>query len=124
MSSRVPALHFHLLGGFGVATQNGDLPGLHQPRQQALLAYLLLNRHAPQRRQEIAFRFWPDSTESQARTNLRKLLHTLRQLLPDADTYLRFTSESVQWQANAPYTLDVALVEEALEQDRKAEALR
>ncbi len=124
MSSRVPALHIHLLGGFGVATQNGDLPGLHQPRQQALLAYLLLNRHAPQRRQEIAFRFWPDSTESQARTNLRKLLHTLRQLLPDADTYLRFTSESVQWQANAPYTFDVALVEEALEQDRKAEALR
>jgi DNA-binding SARP family transcriptional activator/predicted ATPase len=124
MLSRVPALHIQLLGGFGVAAQNGDFPGLHQPRLQALLAYLLLNRHAPQRRQEIAFRFWPDSNESQARTNLRKLLHTLRQLLPDADTYLRFTSESVHWQANAPYTFDVALVEEALEQDRNAEAVR
>lgn len=41
-------LHIKLLGGFSVTLDDSPVAGLHQPRLQSLLAYLLLNRHAPQ----------------------------------------------------------------------------
>ena len=40
-------------------------------RGTSLLAYLLFHRDTPQPRQHLAFLLWPDSSESQARTNLR-----------------------------------------------------
>ncbi len=58
------------------------------PRLQTLLAYLLLQCQAPTARQQIAFQFWPDSSEKQAHTNLRKLLFQLRNALPDPDFIL------------------------------------
>jgi DNA-binding SARP family transcriptional activator len=36
-------------------------------------------------RQRLAFLLWPDSTERQAHTNLRKVVHNPRRALPDAD---------------------------------------
>lgn len=62
--------------------------GIGSDRQQALLAYLLLHRRTPQPRQRLAFHLWPDSTESQSRSNLRKALSHLRQALPEPDTVL------------------------------------
>jgi DNA-binding SARP family transcriptional activator len=55
-------------------------------RPISLLAYLLLNRHTAVSRQPLAFTLWPDSSDSQARTNLRNLFYSLRQTLPYADT--------------------------------------
>jgi DNA-binding SARP family transcriptional activator len=55
----------------------------HSSRSVALLAYLALHADAPQSRLRIAGAFWPDSTDGQARTNLRRELHHLRQLLGD-----------------------------------------
>ena len=43
-----------------------------------------------QLRQQIAFIFWPDSTEAQAFTNLRKLFFDLRQALPHANGSRQF----------------------------------
>jgi hypothetical protein len=37
------------------------------------LAYLLLHRGVPQPRQQIAFRFWPETSDTQAQSNLRQL---------------------------------------------------
>lgn len=114
MSSASPSLEIKLLGGLHVTVAGADAPGFHQPRLQALLAYLLIHRHAPRLRQELAFLFWPDSGEAQARTNLRKLLHMLRGRLPTPDAYLHLTAETVQWRPDAPYTLDVAEFQHAL----------
>ncbi|MEX0272245.1 BTAD domain-containing putative transcriptional regulator [Leptolyngbyaceae cyanobacterium UHCC 1019] len=83
-------------------------------RSQALLAYLLLNRHAPQPRQRIAFHLWSDSTDTQARTNLRKELSYLRRDLPDAEQFLLVDAKTLQWQPNAQFTLDVAQFEKAI----------
>jgi len=80
---------------------------------QSLLAYLVLHRHAPQSRQQLAFHFWPDSEESQARTNLRRELHLLRKELPAADQYLRVEAKSVQWLPQAHFSLDVSAFEAA-----------
>jgi DNA-binding SARP family transcriptional activator len=54
------------------------IPPLDSARAESLLAYLLLHRDAPQPRQRLAFLLWPGSTEGQAQTNLRKVLHNLR----------------------------------------------
>ena len=65
-------------------------------------------RDAPQSRRHLAFIFWPDSNEGQARTNLRRELHNLRQALPNPDQFLNVEMKTLQWRADAPYTLDVA----------------
>ena len=87
---------------------------MHTARLQALLAYLLLHRDAPQSRQQVAFLFWPDTTEAQAHTNLRQLLHALRHRLPQPETYLEVTDKTVRWRGDASFALDVAEFEAAL----------
>jgi DNA-binding SARP family transcriptional activator/tetratricopeptide (TPR) repeat protein len=112
--SMTPSLRIHLLGEFRLFVADQPMLTIDRPRQQALLAYLLLHRHAPQPRQQVAFCFWPDSSEAQAYTNLRKLVFQVRQALPQADHFLIVDSQHLGWQANAPYTLDVAELEQAL----------
>ena len=51
-------------------------------RLQSLLAYLVLHRATSVSRQRLAFLLYPDSTEEQARTNLRNLVYLLRKALP------------------------------------------
>jgi len=101
-------LQICLLGNFQLLYANQVLTSVNTPRLQALLVYLLLHRQAPQSRQHIAFQFWPDSSEKQAHTNLRKLLFQLRNALPDPDRFLAQDHLTVQWRADAPYRLDVA----------------
>ena len=47
----------------------------------ALVAFLAAHAGSPQLRQRIAGLFWPDSTDAQALTNLRRELHHLRNAL-------------------------------------------
>ncbi|MCB0128178.1 MAG: hypothetical protein KDE58_38195, partial [Caldilineaceae bacterium] len=58
-----------LLGGFQITTDGAALATFTNTRLQSVLAYIILSRNAPQSRQHLAFLFWPDSTDSQARTN-------------------------------------------------------
>jgi len=48
---------------------------------QALFAYLLLNAGKPHRRERLAGLLWPDSSEDNARSNLRHELWRLRKAL-------------------------------------------
>src|SRR4051812_34814462 len=73
-----------------------------------------MHRGAPQPRQKLAFLLWPDSSEAQARTNLRHVLHKLRRALPDADRFLEVTPRTLRWRPDAPLRLDVAAFEDAL----------
>src|SRR5262245_50949913 len=109
-----PHLDIRLLGEFRLFVDEQPLDTLNKPRQQALLAYLLLHRHAPQSRQHLAFIFWPDSSEEQAYTNLRKLFFQLRQALPEADNFLHADHQSLSWRSDASFTMDVAELEAAL----------
>jgi DNA-binding SARP family transcriptional activator len=78
------------------------------PRLQALLAYLILHRDARPARRHLAFLFWPDTNEAQALTNLRNLLHKLRQALPDSDRFFDADARAAHWRPDAPCTVDVA----------------
>ena len=115
-------MEIRLLGGFSLS-QNGRLvSGLSSPKIQSLLAFLLLHRGMPQPRQQLAFILWPDSTEAQARTNLRKLLHQLVHALPEANLYLQSDGQELQWVVTAPLLLDVQEFEDALQAAGQAKA--
>lgn len=117
----VPALRVRLLGGFDLRLGEAALPSLESARAEELLAYLLLHREAPQARQGLAFLLWPDSTESQARTNLRHVLHNLRRALPDLDRFLSATPRALQWRADASLWLDVDAFERAISRAEQAD---
>jgi len=101
-------LHIHLLGDFRLVYAGTLVTTVVQARLQSLLTYLLLNRGSPQLRQRMAFLFWPDTAEPQARTNLRQLLHHLRRAWPVAHEFVQTEIHTVQWRKDAAYTLDVA----------------
>ncbi len=89
-------------------------------RLHSLLAYLALHGETP--REQLAFLLWPDSTESQARTNLRQLLHHLRRALPTDCCPLASGNHSVQWQRGPACTVDVLEFEAALSEAAAARA--
>jgi DNA-binding SARP family transcriptional activator len=101
------SLHIRLLGDFVIEYDDDPFVAVDSGRLQSVLAYLLLHSRARQSRPHVAFQLWPDSSEEQARGNLRKALHQLRHTLPDADRFLHVDARTVQWRADASYTLDV-----------------
>lgn len=103
-------LQVRLFGPFEVRA-DGDPVTLTSSRARSLLAYLALRPGAPQRRDRVAYLLWPDSTDQQARTNLRHVLHTLRASIPGADRYIRTTPQTLALQES---TSDVTAFDAAL----------
>src|SRR5262245_6819254 len=120
---REPLLRVRLLGGVELRLGEDQLPPLASARAESLLAYLILHRDAPEQRGHLAFQLWPDSTEAQARTNLRHVLHNLRRALPDADRFIDARQRTLQWRADAPLWLDVVAFERALADGRLEDAV-
>jgi len=110
----VKVLQIKLLGGFDLTYGSESITDVMSDRLQALIAYLVLNRHIAESRQHLAFLFWSDSSDSQARTNLRRAIHDLRRLLPDIEAFLVISSKTLQWRTDAPFSLDVAEFEQAI----------
>jgi DNA-binding SARP family transcriptional activator len=109
-----PTLQIRLLGDFSFLYRDQQVSSINTARLQSLLAYLVLHRDAPQQRQHLAFLFWPDTTEAQARTNLRQLLHQLRQAFPAVEHFLSADSHHIHWYPDTPLRLDVAEFEHTL----------
>jgi predicted ATPase len=103
-----------LLGAFSVALGGAPVDGLDSPRLQSLFAYLVLHRGASHLRQQLAFLFWPDSSEAQARNNLRQALHTLRQASPSLESVLLADNRTLRWSPDVSIHLDVAEFESEL----------
>ena len=101
-------LQIQLLGGFRLVYDNGTLTERFSPRAQTLLAYLLLHQGQPLTRSHVAYTFWPDSSDAQARTNLRRELHGLRQSFPDMERFLKVGNKTLSWKSDSAFALDVA----------------
>lgn len=99
--------YVQLFGGFALTYNDRPITDLNLGRSQLLLAYLILHRGIAQPRQRVAFQLWPESTDAQARTNLRKALSHLRRALPHADQLLLIEHQSLQWSPTADGVLDV-----------------
>lgn len=109
-------IHLNLLGVFCLCSDNQPVIGIMHPRLQHLLAYLVLHRAKPISRQQLAFLFWPDSTDQQALKNLRTMLTRLRHVLPGVDCLINITAQAIHWRSDVPFTLDVARFEAAMAQ--------
>src|SRR6266702_2492637 len=110
----MPTLHLRLLGDFSLIYADQQVTSLNTMRLQSLLAYLVLHRDVPQQRQHLAFLFWPDTTEAQARNNLRQLLHQVRQAFPSVERFLSADTHMLYWHPVTPFYLDVAAFEQVL----------
>lgn len=100
-------LQIRLLGNFAIIYQDAPLRAFTSPRRQSFLAYLLLHCRTPQTRQQVAFHLWPDSTEAQAHSNLRKAIHHLRCALPECNSILHIDNRSVHWRPQIACMVDV-----------------
>jgi len=108
-----PVLQIRLLGDFHLTCDGKLVEGINTPRLQSLIAYLVLHRDAPQHRQHLAFMFWPDSSETQARNNLRQLIHVLRHALPPESVFIISDNRTLHWRRDVPLRLDVDELEDA-----------
>src|SRR5579862_7264371 len=83
------------------------LTSVNTNRMRSLLALLVLHSDAPQSREHLAYLIWPESGETQARTNLRQLLHNLRRALPMDCSLLVADNHTVYWKADPSCAIDV-----------------
>ena len=81
-------------------------------RVVVLIAFLVLHAGSAQTRPRIAGLLWPESTDAQALTNLRRELHHLRQLLGD-DPSLVVTSRELCWRDAKTVSVDVRVFDAA-----------
>jgi DNA-binding SARP family transcriptional activator/tetratricopeptide (TPR) repeat protein len=102
----------------GEQTITDDRPGgvrVRSSRTVALIGFLAAHAGSPQTRQRIAGLFWPDSTDAQALTNLRRELHNLRQIIGD-DPALTVTSRDLCWRDSETCRVDLCV----FDADRRA----
>ena len=120
-------LHVSLLGAQSITEDATGAVRTRSSRTVALVAYLALHAGSPQTRQRIAGLFWPDSSDGQALTNLRRELHHLRRTLGD-EPCLEVTAKDLCWHDTATTRVDVRTFEverqAALAADDAESALR
>jgi DNA-binding SARP family transcriptional activator/tetratricopeptide (TPR) repeat protein len=99
-------LHVSLLGEQTIADDLGGSVRARSSRAVVLVAFLVVHAGSPQARQRIAGLFWPESTDAQALTNLRRELHHLRQVLGDEPS-LVVTSRDLCWRDTKTCRVDM-----------------
>src|SRR5689334_18877773 len=105
---RVKMLHVSLLGEQTITGGGVGTALTRSARAVALVGFLAFHAGSPQTRQRIAGLFWPDSTDAQALTNLRRELHYLRQILEDEPS-LVVTPRDLCWRDTETCRVDVRI---------------
>src|SRR5436305_12768383 len=99
-------MRINLFGTLRIRFGGRPVTAVNTNRLQSLIAYLILHGDAPQPRERLAFVLWPESGESQARTNLRQLLHHLKRALPPECNLLVTDHFTVRWRIDASCSVD------------------
>ena len=99
-------LHVSVLGDQAITDDRTGSVRTRSSRTVALVGFLVTHAGSPQLRQRIAGLFWPDSTDAQALTNLRRELHNLRQVLGDEPS-LVVTSRDLCWRDTETCRVDL-----------------
>ena len=108
-------VRLRLLGEFGVTIDGQEWTGPLPARAPSLLAYVILHSGTAQPRQRVAQLLWPDSTDGQARTNLRNVLHHLRRGAPWLGKALEIGPTTLRWRDDPRCLVDLAEFVAALE---------
>jgi PAS domain S-box-containing protein len=105
--ANTPKLILKLFGGFSAALSNGKEVSVTSRKDQALLAFLALERGQRHGRSKLAALLWSDHDEASARHSLRQALSDLRRLGVD--------EEILAADRNVLYTRDDLIVADAHE---------
>lgn len=100
-------LHLQLLGQMTFSVGDTPITRFVSRRAPLLLIYLALTGK-PQPRATLAALFWPETSASQAKKNLRDLLFSLRPLF---GPYLDISHSAVAFRRDAPHEIDVLCFE-------------
>src|SRR6185503_16824392 len=119
-------LEIRLLGQFTVDAEGLPVEMLSRPAQ-SLLAYLALHAGTAQRREKLAGMFWPEATESNARSNLRHALWRTRKAIGASSQterdYLEADDLTITFETNGDCWLDVAILEQKSSESGSTDAL-
>ena len=107
----VAILEVRFLGKFELRLDGKPVEIRSRPAQ-SFLAYLLLNAGTACRREKLSGVLWPESTESNARNNLRQALWRVQQALGVERNYLLVDDFSITFNPAEPYWLDVAVLDQ------------
>jgi DNA-binding SARP family transcriptional activator/tetratricopeptide (TPR) repeat protein len=105
----------------GEQTIEDDVTGEIRSRSSrtlALVGRLATQAGTPVSRQRVAGLFWPDSSDAQSLTNLRRELHHLRRLLGE-DGSLVVTSTDLCWRDTPSCRVDVRVLRTCRDQARR-----
>ncbi|GAA2901548.1 AAA family ATPase [Pseudonocardia halophobica] len=117
-----PSVVIRLLGEVSASVHGESATALISPRMQRLIARVALAHGSGVSRDRLAAELWPDSSASQARTNLRKLLHDLRHSAPGVPALVDARDGAVRWCAGPSTWIDVAAFSDAVARGDLAEA--
>ncbi len=92
-----------LLGSLDLKQNKQSLSSLASTKGKALFVYLLYTQR-PQTRSKLAEMLWPGRTSQQAQRNLRTALTRLRKVL---DPYILSQGQTLAFDKNQPYWVDV-----------------
>ncbi|HSM02565.1 MAG TPA: AAA family ATPase [Acidimicrobiia bacterium] len=116
-------LEICLLGGFELSREGRILDPLPLRAARSLFAYLVLNRERAHTRDLLAGTLWPDFDESRARRRLSQALWQIRTTVGDGDDrYLIGTPDTIRFNPDADFVLDVDEFERRLEEATKSES--
>jgi DNA-binding SARP family transcriptional activator len=80
---------------------------LGQARLEELITLLAVHSGEPISRTRIASNFWPESSESQARSNLRNLLTKLKIAWPGMDDAITVERNDITWRSDSTIVVDI-----------------
>jgi len=107
-------LQIRLLGQFDIRME-GKRVTIPSRAGQSLLAYLALTAGTPHRREKLAGIFWPETTDENARKNLRQELWRIRKSISTQQSaegdYLLADEFTLKFNRDSKYWLDVAQME-------------
>jgi len=110
-------LRVQLLGQFDVRVDDKRVL-ITSRAGQSLMAYLLLTARVTHRREKLAGLLWPDTTDENARKNLRQELWRIRKALTASQVstteYILADELTIAFNPEASYWLDVAQLERDL----------
>ncbi len=107
-------LQIRLLGQFDIRV-DGKRVTIPTRAAQSLLAYLVLTAGIPHRREKLAGIFWPETSDENARKNLRQELWRIRKAISaqgsSEDDYFLADELTLTFNRDGDYWLDVAQIE-------------
>lgn len=107
LEGAVPQVAIRLLGTCQVVIDGHQLEDAQIKRVRSLVARLALGGSRRQNKGALAAAFWPESTHSQATTNLRKTLFDLRRLWPQLAALLDIDRTSIGFSPGIELKVDV-----------------